>query len=278
MRIPTAFVLLLASLCPAFAGENLRVMTFNVRYPAPDDGPNAWDARRDILVSVIRERKPDLLGTQELFAMQGDYIVSELPEYAWFGLSRRGNHEDEHMGVFYRKSRLELLDSGNFWLSETPDEPGSMSWNVSLPRMVTWGEFRDRRNGRRFRYFNTHFPHRREDEEARQRCARLIAQRIHVLPPDLTVVLTGDFNTDIGSESHKILTAGLTDAWQQIPNPAGPRPTFHGFTGKPGSLGRIDWIFYRGDLIPRTVETITDNREGRYPSDHFPVLAVFEWK
>ncbi len=262
----------------SFAADSLTVMTFNVRYPAAGDGVNAWEARRNILVGVIKDKHPDVMGTQELFQLQGDYIVEKLPEYAWFGLSRRGNHEDEHMGVFYRKSRLELLKSGDFWLSETPDQPASMSWGVSLPRMVTWAEFRDRKNGRTFRYLNTHFPHRRNDEDARKQCARVIAEKLKAVPPDSTVVITGDFNTDIASEAHGVLTESLADAWKEIKEPVGPVPTFHGFTGKPAGLGRIDWILYRGALVPRTAETITSNEGGKYPSDHFPVFVSFDWK
>lgn len=271
--------LLLLALAPAaIADTALRVMSFNVRFPSPNDGPNVWDARRDIMVGVIRRYKPDLIGTQELYRSQGDYIVQKLPAYTWFGLSRRGNQEDEHMGVFYRRSRLELLDSGNFWLSETPGVPGSMSWGVSLPRMVTWAEFRDKRTGKHFRYFNTHFPHRQQDDEARQHCARLILERIQALPAETTVLMTGDFNSDISAEPHRILASALTDAWQQVSKPSGPRATFHRFTGRPAALRRIDWILYRGNLTPRKVETITYNRKGRYPSDHFPVLAVFNWR
>jgi len=135
------FRVALFTLSLAACAAELRVMTFNVRYPNPGDGANVWPARRDLLVEVIRSRRPDLVGTQELYYEQGQYIVEKLPEYAWFGLSRRGNHEDEHMGVFYRKNRLRVIDSGDFWLSATPEKPGSISWNMSLPRMVTWAQF-----------------------------------------------------------------------------------------------------------------------------------------
>lgn len=258
-----------------YGAESLRVMSFNVRYPAKSDGANVWENRRDLMVDTIRKHKPHVFGTQELFQLQGDFIVEKLAEYAWFGISRRGDHTDEHMGVFYRKDRLELLDSGNYWLSETPETAGSSSWNMSLPRMVTWGVFKDKKSGRTFRFLNTHFPHRREDEDARTRCARLIAERVAKLPKNETVVLTGDFNTGMDSEAHRTLATVLTDPWR--PEPDRPRGTFHGFSGKPGPA-RIDWILYRGRLKPKSVETITDNVDGRYPSDHFPVIAVFDWK
>ena len=115
------FAVLLLLLVLPLSAQTLRVMTFNVRYPSPGDGTNLWELRRDLLVSVIRDKDPDLVGTQELFQLQGDYIVEKAPAYAWFGLRRRGNLEDEHMGVFYKKDKLRRVVSGNFWLSETPE-------------------------------------------------------------------------------------------------------------------------------------------------------------
>jgi endonuclease/exonuclease/phosphatase family metal-dependent hydrolase len=277
MRLAYLALLGLSLLSSSPAAEALRIMSFNVRYPAKSDGPNIWEARRDILIATIRDSKPDLIGTQELFHLQGEYIVEKLPEYAWFGVGRRGDKTDEHMGVFYRKDRFELKDSGNFWLSETPEVPGSSSWDMSLPRLATWGEFKDKRSGRSFRFYNTHFPHRREDEAARTQCARVIAQRLSALPKEMTVILTGDFNTDAGSEAHRTLTAHLTDVYSAVPNPSGPKDTFHGFRGTPRS-GRIDWILFRGSFQPRSFETVTSNENGRYPSDHFPVVAVLEWQ
>ncbi len=265
--------LLLALLAlPAIAAD-LRVMTFNVRYPNPADGEDFWEKRKDFLVDTVRRHKPDVMGTQELFHVQGEYIVAQLPEYAWFGVSRRGNKEDEHMGVFYRKDRLKPVESGNFWLSETPEVAGSSSWGMSLPRMVTWAEFEDRKTRKRFRYFNTHFAHRgRVDEEARRQAALLIAKRV---PKDGAFVLTGDFNAAAGdSPAYAALVPALTDAWTAAKKKEGPEGTFHGFKGTPGKT-RIDWILFRAPWKVKRAVTLTDSRNGRYPSDHFPVLAVF---
>lgn len=274
--MPRVALLFFALLVLSAQAQTLRVMSFNVRYPAKSDGVNVWENRRDLLVDTIRKNAPDLMGTQELFYEQGQYIVEQLPELAWFGVSRRGNREDEHMGVFYRKDALELLDSGNFWLSETPDQPGSISWNMSLPRMVTWGEFRDKRTKRRFFYYNTHFAHRREDNQARVESAKLLAERLRKMPGGATVILTGDFNTDAGSDPYRTLTEVLQDSYSKVAAPKGPVGTFHGFRGTPGKT-RIDWILFRGQVNPVSVEAITMNADGRYPSDHFPILTVFEW-
>jgi endonuclease/exonuclease/phosphatase family metal-dependent hydrolase len=255
--------------------ETLRVISFNVRYPAKDDGPDLWDLRKDRLIEVIRRSRPDLMGTQELFHIQGQYIVEKLPEYAWFGVSRRGNQEDEHMGVFYRRNRLRVIESGNFWLSETPEKPGSSSWDMSLPRMVTWGLFETADRAHRFYYYNTHFAHRRQDETARLASARLIAERIRLLPRDTFFLMTGDFNAPAGGAVYEVFASTLVDAWTKAARRTGPEGTFHGFSGKPGNA-RIDWILFRGTARVTEAETITWNDNGRYPSDHFPVLAVLE--
>lgn len=260
----------------ALSGETLRVMSFNVRYPAKVDGANIWENRRDLLVATIREKDPDLVGTQELFHEQGQYIVEKLPGYAWFGVSRRGTREDEHMGVFYQKARLRLIESGNFWLSETPEVAGSSAWNMSLPRMVTWGLFEVAQSKRRFYFYNTHFAHRREDEEARLKSARLIAERIARLPHDVPFVMTGDYNAPAGGEVYRVFVPALTDAWEKAAKRTGPEGTFHGFSGTPGRV-RIDWILYRGPFTSREAETVTRNMDGRYPSDHFPVFAILEF-
>src|SRR3546814_15293377 len=99
-------------------------MSFNVRWPSPDDGANVWAKRRDLFVDTIRKAHPDVIGTQELYKLQADYVLKKLPLYNWFGIDRRGGHADEHMGLFYRRARLTLVDPGNFRLSETPEEVG----------------------------------------------------------------------------------------------------------------------------------------------------------
>jgi endonuclease/exonuclease/phosphatase family metal-dependent hydrolase len=269
------FAVLLLLLVLPLSAQTLRVMTFNVRYPSPGDGTNLWELRRDLLVSVIRDKDPDLVGTQELFQLQGDYIVEKAPAYAWFGLSRRGNHEDEHMGVFYKKDKLRLVESGNFWLSETPEKPTSMSWNVNLPRMVTWGLFEIGAGGRRFYLLNTHFPHRREDAEARLHCAEVLMQRIGRLPKDVPLIVTGDFNSAPDTPPYKLLAGELKDVRLTAARRIGPDGTNSGFRGSTEGV-RIDWIFYRGAVKALESETIVRSQDGRFPSDHFPVLAVLE--
>ncbi|WP_109125159.1 endonuclease/exonuclease/phosphatase family protein [Dyella sp. C11] len=265
----------LAAASLPLAAQTLRVMSFNVRVPVEADGPNRWEARRDIMVRTIREQHPDVLGTQELHQEQGDYIVAHLPEYTWFGIDRRGGHSDEHMGVFYRKDKLALKDSGNFWLSDTPDVPGSITWGHPLPRMVTWALFEDKATHRTFYYYNTHLPYREEDEPARVKGAKEIVSRLAALPANAPFILTGDLNTDPSSPTYAELTKVLVDTRKVAPKVEGPEKTFHNFTGNPTE--HIDFILERG-FTPTYFATVTTQQDGRYPSDHFPVVTDLRWK
>lgn len=259
--------------------HELRVMTFNVRLASGEDGINAWPHRRDLMVQTIRKEHPDVMGTQELFDVQGDYIVKHLKNYVWFGIGRNGYNEDhddnEHMGVFYNTKRLALLKSGNFWLSDTPDKPGSNTWGQPFPRMVTWAEFQDKTSGKRFYYYNTHFPYRDQAEAVRERCANEIIERMAKLPQSLPFILTGDFNTTPDSAAYAKLTQSLHDAWTSAAAQHGPAQTYHGFTGKPTK--RIDWILYRG-LKAEDVHTVTTHEGKVFPSDHYPVVVDFSWR
>ncbi|MFD1034451.1 endonuclease/exonuclease/phosphatase family protein [Sphingomonas hankookensis] len=267
IRWMIAALALIAAL-PATA-RDLRVMSFNVRYPNPDDGPNRWEARAPILIDTIRVADPDLIGTQELYQRQGDTIVRALPHWRWFGRDRRGKHADEHMGIFYRSDRLRLVRHGDFWLSDTPDRVGSSSWGIDLPRMVNWGEF-VRADGRRFVFFDTHFPHRDVDAGARTRAADVLLARMRTIAGRLPVVVAGDLNAQPDSAAYRAFAATLTDAWQTASNRSGPVLTFHDFTGTPDR--RIDYVFVRG-LRPVSARVATDHRGPRYPSDHFPVVV-----
>jgi endonuclease/exonuclease/phosphatase family metal-dependent hydrolase len=249
--------------------QPLKVMSFNVRLVIASDGANAWSQRRDLAVRLVADAAPDIIGTQELFQEQGDYLVAKLPHFAWIGEGRRGGQGDEHMGLFYRRDRLRLVTSGNFWFSDTPEVPGSLGWGNLYPRMVTWAQFRTKA-GKRFYVFNTHFPYRAEDEAVRRRCAEMLAAKIAAIAGRAPAIVTGDFNTGPESEAHAILTRGFTDAWTAAKRRTGPPETFHNFTGK--AEGRIDWILSRGFAVRRAA-TLTDHDGARYPSDHFPVLA-----
>ncbi len=251
----------------------MTVMTFNLRY-ASEEGENRWSDRRSAVVDVIRESNPDLIGTQEGLYEQLRDLERALPHYRWIGLGRRGGSADEHMAVFYRTERFEPLAYDHFWLAETPDRIGSRSFDADLPRMVTWVRFEDRRAGRRIELWNTHLDHR--SQHAREEGAKLLLQRIDDRREEVPLVLTGDFNAPANDHVHRLLTAdgALADTFDFAARPGPEHGTFHGFAGVPLRRGRIDWILTRGAWTCERVAIVTEAVGGRYPSDHFPVIAT----
>lgn len=253
------------------ADAPLTVMSFNIRLPVESDGVDQWETRKPLAVRMLQERQPDVIGLQELVGAQAAYLAHALPQYAWFGRGREADGGGEHMGVFYRKDRLRVLESGDFWLSDTPDVPGSITWGHPHPRMVTWALFERRADGKRFYFFNTHLPYREQDEAARLKGAQALARRLATLPAGVPVVLTGDFNTTPDTEVHAVLARTLQDAWTTAPRVEGSDATFHGFTGQADR--RIDWIFVKGVQVA-SVTSVTTRWNNRYPSDHFPLVVT----
>lgn len=268
---------------PARTPPEMRVMTFNIRYGTAKDGENHWDKRKDFLVETIRAFDPDLLGTQETLDFQRDYLAKSLPTYEAFGVGREdGAAGGEMMAVFYRRARFEKTDGGHFWLSETPERVGSKSWDSSLPRMVTWVKLRDRRvpEAPPVLFANTHFDH--IGARARLESARLLRARLATLGQGCRVVVTGDFNAGEGSEPYKALfgagedrESAVVDAFR-VANPARAdnEGTTTDFRADAKGRARIDWIGVSRDWTIGEVRIDRTAREGRTPSDHFPVTAV----
>ncbi|RKN46705.1 endonuclease/exonuclease/phosphatase family protein [Streptomyces hoynatensis] len=259
-------------------GDRLHVMTFNIRYdahaaPGTDD---SWTDRRPVLAELLGLERPTVLGVQEALYGQVKQVHADLPAaYDWIGLGREGGGRGEYMSIYFDTHRVEPLDYDHFWLSETPNVIGSASWGNTVVRMVTWVRFRDLRTGREFVHVNTHFDH--QSENARQRSAALVRERIAGFGPALPVVLTGDFNTPaVTSDSYRILVTegGLTDVWQagrQLTPEWGTFPAY----GEPVlHANRIDWILANGNVEVLDVAINTYRKDGRYPSDHVPVQAL----
>lgn len=287
---PTVVVLallLLVGVVPLFAtrslaAETLRVMTFNIRYGSAGDGDDAWDNRKDLLVETIRGFDPDLLGTQEVLAMQADFLGEQLSDYTLVGVGRDdGKRAGELSAVLFKTKRFELLDSGTFWLSETPDAVGSKSWDSSLPRIATWVKLADRQaEGRKLVFLNTHWDHR--GRQARIEAGRIIRRWLDEHAAGRPTIVTGDLNV---TESHEGIAAMVADGADPPlhdiyraahPEPADDEATFHGFSGR-RSGRRIDFILTSPHWTASSVTIDHANRDGRYPSDHYPVEAVLEW-
>ena len=263
-------------LCPLdFPGNVLRVLTFNLRRPSPRDTAQPWEKRRWLIRRLIQELDPDLIATQELTYEAAQFLHQELDGYRWFGRGRYGGHVDEHVAIFFKRKRLSLYASGDFWLSETPTSVGSRSWGMDLPRIVTWGAFEELVFGRRLVVVNTHFPHRPQDAFARAQCARTLVSFLKDLPEELPSVLAGDFNSLPTEEPYQILTAHLKDSLYCAREVEGAVGTYHEFTGD-ARVHRIDWILFRGNLKVLSYLVLSVQEEGVYPSDHFPVCVDFE--
>ena len=256
------------------AGATLDVMTFNIRY-AHTQPPDLWPDRLPVITELIDRRRPDIIGTQEGLYHQLRDLESSLPGYGWIGTGRDGGSRGEFMAVFYRRERVEPIAYDHYWLSDTPEIAGSRTWGNNYSRMVTSVQFRDRSNGGEFMFVNTHLDH--EVQRSRERSVDLILDRLESLPPELPVILLGDFNAGAGANPIYDVLMGrgrFTDTWTALGN-ADTLGTFHGFKGIPGARGirRIDWILLRGPATALSSEIVTDARGSQLPSDHFPVVA-----
>ena len=261
---------------PNAAPETLCVMSYNLRYlNTAEKSPNTWPERRPLVSEFIRTLAPDVLGTQEGVYSQVKDVAADLPEFDWIGTGRDGGSQGEFMAVFFRKSRLEPLAFDHFWLSDTPEVIGSSTWGNSHRRMVTWVKFRDLKTGNEFFLLNTHFDHL--IQPAREKSAELVRQRVAALQTTLPVLLLGDFNAAAEkNRAYEILTDGkfFTDAWLTARERHGEGiGTFNGFKAAQPNGPRIDWILTRGDVTVDRMETVNFSRDGRFPSDHFPVVA-----
>lgn len=260
----------------------LRVMTFNIRYDTPSDGVNAWPNRRDWVASLVRFHGADVVGVQEALAHMLTDLDARLPGFARVGVGRAdGRTRGEFSAILYRTDRLALLDSGTFWLSPTPEVAGSKGWDAAIERVATWARFRDRGTGCSHLHLNTHFDHM--GEQARQESARLIRQRLGALAAGgLPIVVTGDLNAGPASAPYKILTSEsidgaappLVDAFSASRSGHyGPTSTWTAFRAiEPGR--RIDYVLVSPSLPVLAHGILPDSWEGRFPSDHLPVLAA----
>lgn len=256
----------------AASDAGIEVMSFNLRY-ASDRKPNSWAERRQATVELIRGHRPDVIGTQEGLYHQLRDLERELPGYRFIGQGRRGGSHGEFMAVFYRPERLDPREYDHFWLSDTPLQIGSRSFDADLPRMLTWIRFQDRRSGKSFFLFNTHFDH--QSQNAREKSARLLLDHVDRLESDLPLILTGDFNAAAGKNRvHAMLTGKFTDTWITIHGSEQNPDTFHGFSGQESGRGRIDWILTRGAISCSATRILRDSLDGQFPSDHYPVSAT----
>ena len=270
------FSLLLAADLPSTPTKpSIVAATYNIRCPI-DAPPNDWPARASRVAQVIRNRGFEIIGMQEGNKDQIADLSARLPGFAWVGVGRDdGKTRGEFNCIFYLADRFELLKSETFWLSETPEKPGSRSWNSACARVCTYGLFRDRKTGTTLVFANTHLDHR--SPEARINGAKLIVERLLASYPDLPIVLTGDFNCTPGSAPLLALDGKFYNTLTISRTPhAGPDSTFSAFVVDPAKRKtgfEIDYIFVSRGVTVLSHTTCDDLVDNLCPSDHFPVTA-----
>ena len=269
--------LLLTASCSPTPTAEVGVMSFNMRYDRPDEGEINWSVRRGRIVKLIAQQSPDIIGAQELLHHQYKYMDSVLTDYCSVGVARDdGREEGEYNPLFFKHERFEMLDSGTFWLSETPDEPGTLGWDGACKRIATWAVLRERQSGIELLAVNTHLDH--VGEIARHEGILLLSERIETLREGRAVVLTGDFNATPDSEPVGLLLAQgrLVHARDVADSVEGPGWSFSDFGRLPEEERTfIDYIFI-GGCRAISHERLPDTVDGGLVSDHAPGYAVVQ--
>jgi endonuclease/exonuclease/phosphatase family metal-dependent hydrolase len=281
-RFPFLFLGFLLISAAVVAGDNevtLRVLTFNIRYDNPGDGMYSWAKRKPQVFALIQREKPGIACFQEVLSNQAQDLSRALPGYEHYYTGRDdGQLAGEGCPIYWDTAAYNFLQGSAFWLSETPDVPGSKSWSTACTRIATWVFLSDRKTGRHFFVFNTHLDH--ISALARENGTRVLLKALDSLAGKAEVILTGDLNSLPTDIPWKLITeSGIRDV-RLIADPAGKTEapcTFIGFPAefKPGNT--IDYIFFRAPrhAVELSCEerVLNDNRDGLYPSDHLPVVA-----
>lgn len=295
-------IVLFCAVCTVYA-QKLTVASYNIRLEidVDDNQGDGWKQRYPIICQLIKFNDFEIFGAQEVKNGQLDDMLSELPEYTYVGVGRNdGLKAGEYSPIFYKKDKFELLKGGTFWLSETPDTP-SLGWDAALPRICSWGYFKDKESGRKFWFMNLHMDH--IGVEARKESAKLVLKKVKEMCGKDPVILTGDFNVDQNNESYKLLASSeiLKDSYEIADIRYALNGTFNNFKSDAFSESRIDHVFVspsfsvkRYGILTDTYRTKIENEQAepsanfprevsltkyraRVPSDHFPVKVVLEF-
>ena len=258
--------------------ENIKIMTYNIRYDNPNDGENQWSKRKDFLSNQIAFNEADIFGIQEGLQHQVTYLDSVFVDYNYIGIGRDdGKTKGEYSAIFYNSKKFKVIKDNTFWLSKTPNEI-SVGWDASMERICTYGLFQNSNTKQRFFVFNTHFDH--IGNKARLKSAELILQKIKELNPEnLPVFVMGDFNLTPESASIQKLSKALNDSKKvsQL-KPFGPTGTFNAFKFNEPVTNRIDYIFTsKNNIAVKKYAVLSDSKDCKYPSDHLPVFIEIKF-
>jgi endonuclease/exonuclease/phosphatase family metal-dependent hydrolase len=272
-------VLISLLIVQAVTGQQMKVATFNLRYDNKNDTGNLWINRAAPVAALIRFHDFDIFGTQEGLKNQLDDISNALPEYARYGGGRDdGKEKGEHSAVFYKKADFKLLKQGDFWLSETPEKP-SMGWDGKCcHRICSWVYLQHIKSGKKFYMFNAHFDH--QGMQARRESSKLILKKIAEIAGNEPTIFTGDLNGGQNSEWYLTLANSgvLRDSYKDVKYPYANNASFNAFGSARGRTEIIDHIFLTKHFTTSKWGILTDTYHGKFPSDHFPVLAFITFR
>ena len=249
----------------------LTVMSFNIRYGTANDGDNHWLKRREQLFALLRDQQADVVGVQEALHSQLVEILQAVPGYDYVGVGRSdGRTAGEYAAILYRTARLRARRSDTFWFSDTPGVVKSTSWGNQIERVCTWAYFEDR-EGPAFYVYNVHLDH--ISQPSREKSVALLLERIGSRDPKAPAVVTGDFNAGESNAAAAAMRTVFADTFRLLHPDTAEAGTFNGF--KPGQVGgdKIDFVFVEPGTEVLAAEIVRAARDGRYPSDHFPVTA-----
>ncbi len=269
---------LMSLMCLGLFAQQLNVASFNIRLKTDADVGNLWVDRKEAVTNLIKYHEFEIFGVQEAFVEQLEDMEAGLPHFKYIGVGRDdGAQAGEHSAVFYNSKRFDAVKSGTFWLSATATDKPNKGWDAALPRICTWGVFKDKENGKSFIFMNTHFDH--VGHEARRESAKLIMAQARELAKGLPLILTGDFNVDEKNEAYFTLANSgfITDAYDSAAIVYAPNSSFNGWGKSLKKSGRIDHIFISKPFKVLKYGILTDTYMGKFPSDHFPILTTLKW-
>ena len=260
------------------AQKPMNIITYNIRYNTPSDNENAWPNRREYVIQLLKLHKADIVSVQEALYDQIMDLKDGMSGFEYVGVGRDdGNINGEFSAIYYNSNRYILIENGTFWLSKTPKKP-SKSWDAALNRICTWARFKEKETHKTFYIFNTHFDNK--GVKARKESAFLILKKIGDIGGRRDpVILTGDFNMTPAEKPLGWIRLKLKDSRQISETvPQGPVGTFNGFDFNSKLENRIDYIFVNKLIDVKKYSALADSKDGRYPSDHLPVLTVLQLK
>lgn len=251
----------------------MNIATYNLRYANTTDVGNLWGDRKQAVVDLIQYHQFDLFGVQEAVKLQLEDLKTAMPEFDYYGVGRDdGKSAGEHSSVFYKRDRFELLDKGDFWLSQTPDRPG-FGWDSKFNRICSWVKLKDKKSKKTFFVFNAHYDH--QGMVARAESSKLVLKKINEIAGDAAVVFMGDLNGGRDTPWYLSLANSglLKDSFSLIDRPYQLSGSFNGFNTNEVRKDVIDHVFVSNHFKPVRWAVLTDTYFGKYPSDHFPVAV-----